>query len=321
MKNHDKEDDLVLLICPVRNEGEFVHRLISSIQKQTFNNWKLVFFDNNSTDSTKLFIGEAMEDDKRIELKEFSVTTHINSNFNRSVDFVVANYIAAFVGFIGGDDQMLEVDYLEKLVTSLKNGHSMAIPRHKTQSRVESNSFFTDYPLLSRHSLINVVMQCWNKGYGNLFYSLYRWEDFMKILHDGRSKLTSNLSSDWWFINTALRVIEYPPEFIKTATYIKFDKGYGYDSEYYHAGEDHAKAIGLSQLEQSHFILRRLTSRFSIWIENLVVVPFLIVFRGRDRVSMRRYPELFLMICIMIVSRIVDVISFRLIKIFKHSPA
>jgi hypothetical protein len=147
-------------------------------------------------------------------------------------------------------------------------------------------------------------MQCWDTGYGNIFYSLYRWNDFVRIFRDKRSKLTSNLSSDWWFINTALRLIELPPKYIENATYIKVNKGYGYDSEYYHAGENHAKAMGLSRIEDSNFTLGRLLSRFMVWFDNLVAVPFLIVFRGRDRFSLSSYPEMFIMIFIMITSKI-----------------
>jgi glycosyltransferase involved in cell wall biosynthesis len=296
--------DLVLLICPVRNEREHVGQLISSLEEQTLTNWKIVFFDNNSSDETKLIIGKAAEQDKRIVLEEFHTTVPINSNFNRSVEIALTKYRAEFVGFIGGDDRLLESDYLENLVRSLKDGHSMAIPKHKIQYSTEENSYTTTYRRLSRFSRINLVMQCWDAGYGNIFYSLYRWKDFVRIFLDKRSKLTSNLSSDWWFINTALRVIEFPPKYVENATYIKFNKGYGYDSEYYHAGENHVKAMGLSRIDDSSFTLSRLLSRLVVWFDNLVAVPFLIVFRGRDRVSFRSYPEMFIMICIMITSKI-----------------
>ena len=319
METSHQPEELVLLMCPVRNEANFVDQLISSVVKQTYTNWKLVFFDNNSSDTTKLLVEMAAEQDHIIILEEFLVTVPINSNFNRSVNLSLTKYVADFVGFIGGDDQLLEMDYLENLVKYLKDDYSMAIPKHKIQNTLEENSYFTTYPLLSRSAQINVFMQCWDPGYGNIFYSLYRWEDFGRIFMDKRSKLSSNLSSDWWFINTALRLIEYPPKYVNSATYIKVNKGYGYDSEYYHAGESHAKAMGLNQIEGSSFTVKRVLSRVKIWFDNLFVVPFLIVYRGKDRVSCNQYPELIIMVCVMVTSRITHACTSVLFKILRYN--
>lgn len=304
METSHQPNESVLLMCPVRNEASFVSNLISSVVKQTYTNWKLVFFDNNSSDATKLLVKRAADIDQRIVLEEFVDTVSINSNFNRSVNLSLTKYVADFVGFVGGDDQLLETDYLEKLVECLKNGYSMAIPKHKIQNALEKDSFFTTYPHLSHNARINILMQCWDTGYGNIFYSLYRWKDFVRIYMDKRSKLSSNLSSDWWFINTALRLIERPPKYVDSATYIKVNKGYGYDSEYYHAGEIHAKAMGLNRIEGSSFTVKRVLSRIKIWFDNLLIVPFLIVYRGKDRVSFKSYPEMVMMVSVMVISRI-----------------
>lgn len=306
MKSPNRCADKVLLICPVRNEAAYIPRLLLGLQRQTHSNWVILFFDNASTDETAHIISQSLKDDNRIILQTFTVPVPINENFNRSIQIALSNHSAQFAGFIGGDDVFLEKTYLEDLVLALNDRYSMAIPVFKIQEEKELDSYFTSFHHLSKSPIRNRMMQGWDSNYGNFFYSLFRWKDFSLIITDKRSKLSSNLSSDWWFINTALRVIRFPPIFVPSATYIKFNKRYGYDSEYYHVDEPHSKSIGLQPAGDSNLgqVRTTLGQRVRLRIENLLVVPTLIIFREWRRISFRDFPEFILIWCIMVASRL-----------------
>jgi glycosyltransferase involved in cell wall biosynthesis len=103
MNSPNQSTSRVLLICPVRNEAEFIPRLLLSLQRQTYSNWIILFFDNASTDKTAQIISQSLNDDNRIILQTFKVPVPIDENFNRAIQIAVTNYSAQFIGFIGGE--------------------------------------------------------------------------------------------------------------------------------------------------------------------------------------------------------------------------
>jgi glycosyltransferase involved in cell wall biosynthesis len=296
--------DRVLLICPVRNESRFIENLIVSIQRQTHTNWNIVFFDNFSSDNTVALIRKLGLTDSRVLVEEFEPSVPISASFNRAIEISISKYVSDFVGFIGGDDMILEDAYLEKLVEGLRCENSIAIPKHKIQEALEDNSYYATYYNLSRFSFVNRLMQAWDSNYGNIFYSLFIWEDFIRLVSDSRSELSTNMTTDWWFVNTALRVVRFPPVFVEGATYVKFNKRYGYDSEYYQAGLTGVKVIGIQPDPMVSDTPKNIVARVLIWVGNIVVVPSLIIFRERARIRRRDYPEFVLIWAIMVLSRI-----------------
>lgn len=313
MNSANQSADSVLFICPVRNEALRIPGLIRSLQDQTHTNWNILFFDNASTDHTIQEVSRALKNDSRIKLQTFEVPVSINENFNRAIQIAISKYSAQFIGFIGGDDRFLEETYLEDLVAALKLDFSMAIPVFKVEEERKIHSYFCRYDYLSKVPIVNRIIQGWDGNYGNIFYSLFTWVDFLRVISDERSKLSSNLSSDWWFINTALRVIRYPPKFVPSATYIKYNKRYGYDSEYYHVESPHPKVIGLQPARDSDLWKIRFTlgQRLRLRFENIVIVPTLIIFREWRRIHLRDFPEFILVWTLMILTRLrVGVVTY-----------
>ena len=184
MKSPNRCADKVLLICPVRNEAAYIPRLLLGLQHQTHSNWVILFFDNASTDVTVHIISQSLKDDNRIILQTFTVPVPISENFNRSIQIALSNHSAQFVGFIGGDDVFLEKTYLEDLVLALNDRYSMAIPVFKIQEEKELDSYFTSFHHLSKSPIRNRMMQGWDSNYGNIFYSLFNWDDFSIIISD-----------------------------------------------------------------------------------------------------------------------------------------
>jgi hypothetical protein len=250
-------------------------------------------------------ISRASKEDNRIVVQTFENPVSINENFNRAIRITTNNYLGEFIGFIGGDDFLYEETYLANLITTLRTDCSMAIPRFKIQEKISVNSYFASYFRLSKFAIVNRIMQGWDSNYGNLFYSLFRWDDFICVVSDNRSKLNSNLTTDWWFVNTTLRLIRYPPKFVSTATYIKINKGYNYDSEYYQVVSVQVAGIGVQKNSGFNSRMERLTflKRMKIRFENVLIVPTLIIYRERNRIKIIDYPEFILVWIVMVVSR------------------
>ena len=61
-------NDLVSIIMPSYNCGQFVEETIRSVQAQTYENWEIIFTDDCSTDDTIRLVSEMREKDNRIHL-------------------------------------------------------------------------------------------------------------------------------------------------------------------------------------------------------------------------------------------------------------
>lgn len=60
--------DLVSIIMPSYNCGEFVEETICSVQAQTYQNWEIIFVDDCSSDDTMAKVMALKEDDERIHV-------------------------------------------------------------------------------------------------------------------------------------------------------------------------------------------------------------------------------------------------------------
>ena len=56
----------VLIIMPVKNEAESIGRAIISVRRQTLSDWRLLIYDNNSSDETLSTVVSYQEVDSRI---------------------------------------------------------------------------------------------------------------------------------------------------------------------------------------------------------------------------------------------------------------
>jgi len=100
---------LVSIIMNCHNGGKFLEQSVNSIISQTYKNWELIFWDNNSRDDSKKII--AKFPDKRI--KYFK-----SKKFNRlykSRNLAIQNAKGDFISFLDTDDLWLK-DKLEKQI-------------------------------------------------------------------------------------------------------------------------------------------------------------------------------------------------------------
>jgi teichuronic acid biosynthesis glycosyltransferase TuaG len=104
--------ELVSIITPSYNSGEFISETIKSIQNQTYRNWELLITDDFSSDNTVKIIKSFIKDDNRIQLFQLDKNSGAAMARNNSIKRALGRFIA----FLDSDDTWLP----NKLITQLK---------------------------------------------------------------------------------------------------------------------------------------------------------------------------------------------------------
>ncbi len=114
--------DLVSIIMPSYNCGEYVEETIRSVQAQTYQNWEIIFVDDYSTDDTVKRVSILREKDPRIKLFQNKVNSGAAFSRNNALREAAGRWIA----FLDSDD-LWETEKLEKQVKFMEeNGYKFS---------------------------------------------------------------------------------------------------------------------------------------------------------------------------------------------------
>lgn len=115
-------NDLVSIIMPSYNCGEYVEDTIRSVQAQTYVNWEIIFVDDCSTDDTIARVSAIKEKDPRIRLYQNKGNLGAAVSRNKALREVKGRWVA----FLDSDDQWMP-DKLEKQVRFMEeNGYKFS---------------------------------------------------------------------------------------------------------------------------------------------------------------------------------------------------
>ena len=314
-----KLSTVLLLICPVRNEGERVHKLLNSLQKQSFEDWKILFYDNASIDNSVDVIRKYAESDSRIHMQLSTDAAHLNTNFNRAVNVAFDRFDYQYVGFVGGDDEYEETTYLSNLMKVLEEGNAIAVPEFREISKLASYERHLRITSIHRSNARNRMELASNTDNVALMYALFRAKDFISIFKNSYSQLTTNMSSDWWFVFAALSLSHTRPRLVTSATYIKYKKGLAFTDWHYTLV---AKPLQVNQSEvikdyyKETCILNEhvqdqniLLHKARLAIIKIFIAPTKHFWVERKRIRLKDLPEILLLWVIMISSRIISIIK------------
>lgn len=306
----------ILVVSPVRNEERRIGALIDSLTKQTYQNWHLLVYDNGSDDESAAIVGRKMTRDHRISLVADDKLVDATSNINRALDFARGNFDFKFILIIGGDDELAEENFLAESIKEMENGASMVVPQYelfKINEGIECNEslIFPEKFKFSKLRIMNRINHSIHFEYGNMFYSMYTAEDFYRIFDDPRSKLIgvagkrngTNFSSDWWFTNTTLRLLESQVTYLGHITYKKYMKDLSYSDEYYFPGNI------INEIDTEKKIRG---TKIRIILTNVLVLPTLLVFSKPKRFRNRYILEVVFLWSLMVVTRITTGLTRRL---------
>lgn len=93
-------DDLVSIITPTYNCGNYIAETIESVLQQTYQNWEMIIVDDCSTDDTKNIVHEYKKKDKRI--KYYCLERNSGAAVARTKAMEIAK--GRYMAFLDSDD-------------------------------------------------------------------------------------------------------------------------------------------------------------------------------------------------------------------------
>lgn len=114
-----KPDELISIIVPVYNAGQYIEETMTMVQAQTYRNWELILVDDCSTDDSSIkienFIGSREKEGGEIRLIKKDVNEGAAKARNTGMQAAKGRYIA----FLDADDIWMK-DKLEKELAFMK---------------------------------------------------------------------------------------------------------------------------------------------------------------------------------------------------------
>jgi len=113
---------LVSIITPNYNSEKFIAETISSVLKQTYENWEMVIVDDASTDNSIKIIDSYLENDSRIQLHQLSKNVGAGVARNKAIELSKGNFIA----FLDSDDLWLPTKLEEQINFMIHNNFAIS---------------------------------------------------------------------------------------------------------------------------------------------------------------------------------------------------
>jgi len=107
----NKKEELVSIIMPAYNCGDFIGITLDSVINQSYKNWEVIVVDDCSTDNTAHEVQEYIKKDNRIKYHKLEKNSGAAVARNKAVDLAAGKYMA----FLDSDD----VWFQEKLTKQI----------------------------------------------------------------------------------------------------------------------------------------------------------------------------------------------------------
>ena len=119
-KDSHKSEDLVSIIMPAFNCGEFIGAAIDSVMQQTYQNWELIVVDDCSTDNTAEIVNAYMLKEPRIRYHKIEKNSGAAAARNEAVDYAKGKYLA----FLDSDDVWFPAKLSRQINFMKENGYN-----------------------------------------------------------------------------------------------------------------------------------------------------------------------------------------------------
>lgn len=111
-------DELVSIITPTYNCGNFIAETIKSVQEQTYKNWEMIIVDDCSIDDTKEIVQSFANKDKRIKYHKLKRNSGAAVARTTAMELAKGDYMA----FLDSDD-LWYPDKLRKQIMFMKDNN------------------------------------------------------------------------------------------------------------------------------------------------------------------------------------------------------
>jgi glycosyltransferase involved in cell wall biosynthesis len=218
-----KEYISVGILMPIYNEARHLDNNISKILNQSHLSWNLFIQDNCSTDKSLAIAKKWAKLDPRIQIRHQDSHDTWDVNWNSLCDYVTTISDFDYLMWHSGDDWWQEDEYLSTLVQAAEQGKGNDIKivvANFTDLHLRTDRAFPLFFDLSQQRIGSRIWSlCGNWVSVHAIYGLYETATFLQIATKSRSRLTSYLGSDWWWVFQA--IIISPVKKVDSVNYIK----------------------------------------------------------------------------------------------------
>ncbi len=174
-----ESSQLVSIIMPSYNCGEYIEETIRSVQEQTYHNWEIVFIDDCSSDDTIARVSEMMAYDDRIRL--FKNTANLGAAVSRNIAIKEAR--GRWIAFLDSDDLWAPTKLEKQVKFMADNGYAFSYTGYQEiDSDGNENGIMVSGP--SRVTKAGMYAFCWpgclTVMYDASFIGLIQIEDIKK---------------------------------------------------------------------------------------------------------------------------------------------
>ncbi|MFF2447141.1 glycosyltransferase family 2 protein [Neobacillus sp. NPDC058068] len=120
MQSINIQEDLVSIIMPAYNCGNFIGITLESVIAQLYKNWEVIVVDDCSTDNTSVVVMEYMKKDQRIKYYKLDRNSGAAVARNTAVDLAKGKYIA----FLDSDDVWVPEKLHKQIEFMKKNNYN-----------------------------------------------------------------------------------------------------------------------------------------------------------------------------------------------------
>lgn len=167
--NTPNRQDLISVIIPVYNGGEWLHDALASLRAQTYSNFEAILVNDGSTDNSESICREFTEADSRFRLVEQS-NAGVSAARNHGIDIAHGEWIA----FMDADD-IMPADALEVMMGHARKsgagivagGYSRGIPAKTPSGEGNAMTIPSDTAILIGLYQKRIL----NNPWGMLFHS------------------------------------------------------------------------------------------------------------------------------------------------------
>ena len=149
--------DLVSIVMPTFNCGEYIRETIKTVLQQTYNNWELIIIDDASSDNTSEVVEEFVKKDNRIKYSTFKENSGAAAARNMAIELAGGRYIA----FLDSDDLWYPSKLEKQIEFMQKNNYAISCTAYeqidekgrpvgkiiKTIKRTDYNRLLLDCPV------------------------------------------------------------------------------------------------------------------------------------------------------------------------------
>lgn len=159
------DSELVSIITPSYNTGDYIAETIKSVVAQTYTNWEMIIVDDCSTDNTDMVV--AQFSDNRIRYFK----NKKNSGAAVSRNYALREARGRWIAFLDSDDLWMP-EKLERQVSFMKkNGYSFS---------------YTNYSVIDEKSRPMLLTVGGPKKVGKMLMYAYCWLGCLTVMYDAR---------------------------------------------------------------------------------------------------------------------------------------